>query len=316
MTYYALTEIDSAIQRTRDLLWPFRKGVWLRLAVIALFVGFGGWFPQPTWSSDTEIFGDLAGFSAPTLPEEMLVILALILMVGLLGLLFWLIQSIIQFVFIDCIATKEISLTRTFGLRAGKGIRLLLFQAGLAILLLLLLGLLSLPILFAAGILSGPSIGFPIALLLLFMIPFFLLFVLFAALIQLITIDFVAPLMIRRDCGVLEGWRTFIRIQEGQWMQLIVYVLVRVLAALGTGIVILLLSLLVLAVIALPFIAIGLIGMMLLAAGNLVFLLLLAPYLIIAIPAVLMVSVPFVTFFRTYSLQVLGRLSPDDALLT
>ncbi|MEA2034616.1 MAG: hypothetical protein U9N40_03880 [Euryarchaeota archaeon] len=39
--YYAFSELDNAINRTKNLLWPVKKAIWLRLAVISLFAGAG-----------------------------------------------------------------------------------------------------------------------------------------------------------------------------------------------------------------------------------------------------------------------------------
>jgi len=36
---YAFSRLEGAFHRTKSLLWPVRWGVWLRLAVVALFLG-------------------------------------------------------------------------------------------------------------------------------------------------------------------------------------------------------------------------------------------------------------------------------------
>ena len=38
-SYSAITTIDEAFERTVSLLWPPHPGVWLRIALIALFLG-------------------------------------------------------------------------------------------------------------------------------------------------------------------------------------------------------------------------------------------------------------------------------------
>jgi len=43
---YAFSRLEGAFQRTKSLLWPPQWGIWLRLAVIALFVGGGASFPN------------------------------------------------------------------------------------------------------------------------------------------------------------------------------------------------------------------------------------------------------------------------------
>ena len=39
MTLYALDAIDDAATATRELLWPFDLGRWLRLVVVVFFLG-------------------------------------------------------------------------------------------------------------------------------------------------------------------------------------------------------------------------------------------------------------------------------------
>ncbi len=310
--YFAFTELDSAIRRTRDLLWPFQKGIWLRIALIALFIGWGGaGFPQPTWSSDSDFPSDaFPGFSAPdALPDMAGLIIALIFLIIACALLLMLIGSILQFVFVDCIRTRNVRIREYFSPRAGKGVRLFLFQIGIAVLFLLLMAALFVPLILAGGF------AFPTALSLILFLPVLILLAIIVGIIHLITIDFVVPIMIRKDCGVIDGWKEFYGIISTQWMQGIIYLVVRFLAALGGGIVIILLTLFALAILAIPFAIIGLFLYAAMQMANTLLLILLIPYLIVAIPVVLLISVPFVTFFRTYSLAVLGRLNSGYALL-
>ncbi|MCQ1539242.1 hypothetical protein FTO68_09650 [Methanocalculus taiwanensis] len=317
--YFALSEIDSAIRRTRDLLWPFRKGVWLRIALISLFIGWGGaGFPQPAWSSESDFPSDaFDGFIVPdALPDMAGLIIAIILLIIALALLFMLIGSIIQFVFVDCIRTGDVKIRHYFWPRAEKGGRVFLFEIGVALLFLLLLAALIIPLIIIAGGIAGPAGGISLAFSLLVFLPIILVTAVIIGIIQLITIDFVVPIMIENDCGVIDGWREFYGIISTQWMQGIIYLVVRFLAALGGGFVLIILTLLALAILAIPFAVIGFVLYAVIQIANIHLLLLLAiPYLIIAIPVVLLISVPFITFFRTYSLAVLGRLSPEHMLL-
>lgn len=312
--YVALSEIDSAIRRTRDLLWPFRKGIWLRIALIALFIGWGGaGFPQPTWPSDSDFPSDaFTGFSTPgALPDMAGLIIAVFLLIIALALLYMLIGSIFQFVFVDCIRMRNVKIRDYFSPRAGKGIRLFLFQIGIAVLFLLLLAALIIPFIILAR-----GFAFPAVVSLLLFLPVLIILAIIVGIIQLITIDFVVPIMIQKDCGVIDGWKEFYSIISTQWMQGIIYLIVRFLAALGAGVVMILLTLLALGIVAIPFLVVGFILYAAMPMANISILLpLLIPYLIIAIPVVLLISVPFVTFFRTYSLAVLGRLDSGYALL-
>ncbi|KUG20277.1 MAG: hypothetical protein KO206_02655 [Methanomicrobiaceae archaeon] len=311
--FYALAELDSALQSTRDLLWPFRLGVWLRLAVIAFFVGGGGGAPQISWTPDADLPGEMISpVTFPGLPDlpGLAVVLAIVAAVMIAVLVYLLIGAIFQFVFVDCVSTRDVVLSRFFRLRAGKGARLFLFQIGITILFIAVLAAALLPFFLA----PGRVIGVSNLLALLFLIPVVLIVAILFALVMLFTIDFVVPIMIRDDCGVIEGWRRLLAAFSLQWMQVLVYVIVRFLAGLAAGILMIILTLLALAIIAVPFVLIGLLYWWLQVT---VFMLLplIIPYLIIAVPAVLLIMVPFITFFRSYSLKVLGRLAPDYAML-
>jgi hypothetical protein len=317
--WFAISELDSAIDRTRDLLWPFKIGVWLRLAVISFFVGgstgfnpFGYQFSGqdlPSWYPG-EIPPDILDTVAANIPLFLIalvgIILLLIIILGIIG-------SIFQFVFVDCLSSRDVSLSRTFNIRTGKGVRLFLFQLGLVLLLIIILGLLAL-VFFGPLILGLASEnGFAIASAILF-IPVLVMLILIFALVQLLTIDFVVPVMIRDDSGVISGWKTVYSFLRAEWKQPLVYVVVKFVLSIATGILLVILGLIALLVVGVPFALLAILLMLFLEAGATI-LILIIPFAIIAILVVLMISVPFTTFFRHYSLLVLERIAPDYALL-
>jgi hypothetical protein len=313
--YYAVSELSGAINRTRDLLWPVRWGVWLRIAVIALFIGGGGGFNFPGSYSTGEFPAD-GGFSGMGLSDPG-VYLALILLIAgiiiLLAILWGIVGSILQFVFVDCLTSGEISLRRTFSRRTGKGVRLFLFNLALGILLVLviavLFALLLLPVI-AGGMgpaATGGAILVWILLLLVLIIPF--------ALVGMFTVDFVVPVMIGDDCGVIDGWRAVAHLLVAEWQQAAVYVVARVVLGIAAGILVFIAMLLAVLVIAIPFVIIGVVLAAIFQVMNVTLLLLIIPFLLILIPVALLIQVPVVTFFRYYSLQVLGKLETTFALL-
>ena len=310
--YFAFTEIDGAIQSTKELLWPFRAGVWLRLALIAFFVGAGGGFPQGFSYSDSDIFN---GISTPTtLPPSLSlsgIVIAGIGLIILAALVYTLIGAILQFVFVDGIRTRNVRLTEPFKERLGKGFRLFLFETGIAILLMLMVAAIMLPIILAF---MDPAI-LPRTMIFVLLIPIFIIIALIISIIMLFTIDFVVPIMIKEDCGVIEGWGHLLRTLSNQWMQALVYLIVRVLAGIGAGILMTIIAFIVFFIIAIPFVIIGFLLYLLLAFPASFLLPLLIPFMILAVPAMLLITVPFITFFRTYSLKVLAKLSEKYALL-
>lgn len=316
--WFAISELDSAIDRTGELLWPFKLGVWLRLAVISLFVGGSTGFNPFSYQFSGQ---DLASGLPVEIPPDILdtivaniplLLIALVGIILLLIIIFGIIGSIFQFVFVDCLSSRDVSLSRTFNIRTGKGVRLFLFQLGLVLLLVIILGLFAL-VFFGPLILGLVQNGFAIASAILF-IPVLVMLILIFALVQLITIDFVVPVMIRDDSGVITGWKTVYSFLRAEWKQPLVYVVVKFVLSIATAILLVILGLIALLVVAVPFALLAILLLIFLDAGATI-LILIIPFAIIAIPVVLMISVPFTTFYRHYSLLVLERIAPDYALL-
>lgn len=307
---YAFSRLDGAFERTKSLLWPIRWGVWLRLALIALFVGGGASFPNISQYSFGE--GDLPPGVVESLPEIAPLIIAFIVIALVIALLWMLIGAAMQFVFVDMLRTGDIHIRRFFGDRFGKGVRLFLFQVVLTLILVLAMMALIFMLFGLSGV--GPRVG--VSLLVLVLIPVILILALLFGIVFLLTTDFVVPIMIHEDCGVIEGWRRLIRVISAQFWQTVVYVVTRLVLGLIAAIVQAIVVILALVIIAIPFILIGIVLLAAIQAGNFALLLaLLIPYLVIAIPVALLIAVPFVTFFRYYGLLVLAGLAPEYRLL-
>ena len=308
---YAFNRLDGAFQRTKSLLWPIRWGVWLRLALIALFVGGGVSFPNTSGYNFNE--GDLPPGVMESLPGIATIVVALILIVLAIALVWWIVGTVMQFVFVDMLRTGDIHIRPFFGERLGKGLRLFLFQAGLTLILVFAM-IAFILMLVGLGGSSGGGAGVGVAFILLF-IPFVLVTALLFGIIFLLTHDFVVPIMIHEDCGVIEGWRRLFRIISENVWQAVVYVVTRFVLGLDAGIVQAVLVILALLIIAIPFVLIGIVLLAALQANIVLLLALLIPYLVIAVPVALLIAVPFVTFFRYYGLLVLEGLAPEYHLL-
>lgn len=308
---YAFNRLDGAFQRTKSLLWPIRWGVWLRLALIALFVGGGVSFPNTSGYNFNE--GDLPPGVMESLPGIATIVVALILIVLAIALVWWIVGTVMQFVFVDMLRTGDIHIRPFFGERLGKGLRLFLFQAGLTLILVFAM-IAFILMLVGLGGSSGGGAGVGVAFILLF-IPFVLVTALLFGIIFLLTHDFVVPIMIHEDCGVIEGWRRLFRIISENVWQTVVYIVTRFVLGLVAGIVQAVLVILALLIIAIPFVLIGIVLLAAVAANYVLLLALLVPYLIIAVPVALLIAVPFVTFFRYYGLLVLEGLAPGYHLL-
>ncbi|WP_250988067.1 DUF7544 domain-containing protein [Methanoculleus oceani] len=306
---YAFSRLDGALQRTKSLLWPINWGVWLRLALIALFVGGGVSFPNTSGYDFGE--GDLPPGFEGALPGIATVVVVLILVVLVLALLWWLVGAAMQFVFVDMLRTGDIHIRRFLGERFGKGVRLFLFQVVLTLVLVLaMVALIAMVVGF-----GGPGVGVAAPLMILAFIPIILVAALLFGIVFLLTTDFVVPIMIHEDCGVIEGWQRLIGLISANFWQIVVYVVTRLVLGLIAGIVQAILVILALVVIAIPFVLIGIVLLAAVQANYVLLLVLLIPYLVIAIPVALLIAVPFVTFFRYYGLLVLEGLAPEYRLL-
>lgn len=314
-SYAALSVLDAAINRTKSLLWPFNLGIWLRLAVISFFVGgSGGGFNFPGSYSTSDVPGGGVPGMGDAFFGNLGIILLIIALIFVFVLVIWLIGAIFQFVFVDCLRTGEVSLRRYFGPRTGKGFRLFLFQAGVGLCLFLLIAIpVALLIITAGGLESRiASLAF-VPFILVFIAAIFVL-ALLIGLIMLFSIDFVVPIMIRDDCGVIDGWRTCWGIIRAEWGQALVYAVAKFLLGLAVGIIMLLAVIIAALVVAIPFVIVGIITA---AAGGSVpvYITLLVLFILVLLPVGLLISVPFVTFLRYYSLEVLGAIAPAYNLL-
>lgn len=305
---HAFGAFDGAVSRTKALLWPINIGVWLRLAVISLFVGgIGGGsnfsFPD-TGGQEVGSMPDFFGLA----PTTFLLILAAVIV---LALLFAYVGSVFQFVLVDCLASGRVSLSRTFRERMGPGFSYFLFEIFIILIFIaVLIGFI------VFGIFAGTFAGVPNIVALLLLLPVILLMILIAGVVLMLTVDFVVPVMIADGCGIFEGWRRVYGILRTDLKNAAVYVVVKFVLALVAGLIILILSLLVLAVVGVPLFLIALLaGFFAHGPATMGLILLIVVGILIALPFLLLMQVPFTTFFRYYSLDVLGRFSPAHDLL-
>ena len=306
---YAFSRLEGAIHRTKSLLWPFKWDVWLRLAIIALFVGGGISMPNLfQYQFDGSDFAAGTIGSTPTVVATVvLVILAVVLV---LALIWAFIGATMRFVFVDMLSTGNIRIRRFFRDRFGKGVRLFVFEIALTAAMFIAM-IVSAFLVFGFW---GTNAAAPLLLLLL--IPLVLIAAILFGLILLLTTDFVVPIMVSEDCGVIEGWRQLIGVISSQLWQTVVYVITRFVLGLVAAIAQAILVIIALLVIAIPFVLIGIVFLATLQGGDRILLLALGvPYLIIVIPVALLIAVPFVTFFRYYALLVLEGLRPEYRLL-
>ncbi len=311
--YYAVTNLDEAINRTKNLLWPPHKGIWIRIAIIVLFLGGGIINPIKIDDGNMTDF-QFAKFLYPSALSGYLdIIVTVMIGIGFIGLFYVIISAIFQFVFVDCLSSGKILLARPFKLRIGKGIHLFGFY-----LLLFLIIILCIIILTILLIIPACTNGIPdlIPLLVLLIETLVLLFFLLTPvwIIAILTADFVVPVMIVDNTGVISGWRRVTQIYRGRWIEAGIYTGIKIFITVLTGLI--LGTMVFLISIPLGFVS----ALSLSASEN--FLVNHGPgfiHLILGTIGIFLISlfllVPVITFFRYYSLAVLRDLSPEYNLI-
>lgn len=312
--YFAFSKIDSALDKTKAVLWPFNLGIWLRLALISLFAGgitaiypfqfTGG--PSDIGELNTAMPG-MGGF------PDMTLILLIIFALVVLFLIFGYLSSVFQFIFVDCLRTKEFRIRHYFSERVGKGARLFGFNLAVSLILILLVAVAMIALI--AGFM-GPGSG---AMNIMFFFTMMLAIIIIAipvALLFMLTVDFVVPIMITKDCGVIEGWKECWNVMKRGWLQVVIYIIMKFILSVVIMIIMVIIAVIAAIIIGVPFLLafIATIGLSSGAVLSPLAVILLIAYIIILIPVVLIISVPFVTYIRMYSLEVLGAMAPEYSM--
>jgi hypothetical protein len=314
MTHHsALAAIDEAFDRTKTLLWPPKFGVWIRITIIALFLGGGVANPFKTgdvqWSSVQEL--SLAG--PLTITENLELIVAITIGLLVAGLIYVIISAIFQFIFVDCLSSGKILLTRTFSLRWRKGLQLVCFYLVLLLIICVCAIATSVLIIIPALTTGTDIIGVLISIIITLILLLILLIPVW--IIAVLTADFVVPVMIVDDTGIISGFRQVFYLFHSRWFEVGIYIALKILLMFGCGIILG-------ALIFLVSIPLGLTGAILtIGTINLIYpdtlgnIILVGMGTIAMILISLLLLVPVVTFFRYYSLAVLRDISPKYNLL-
>lgn len=213
--------IQPAFQHTKQmLLGPFRFGQWVRLAFVGLLAGemsfFGGC--NFNWPADTQNQGSpqASRVDFPALfahHSALFVGLALAFMVVTIVFLVLLtyISSMMQFVLFDSVVRRECRVRQGWTQHQQPGFHLFLWRLWFTLALLaVLLGAIGIPAAcaYAAGWFSHAGNHVP-GLVLGGMVLFLILMavIVFAAVVSVMTKDFVVPQMALENLSVMEGWR-------------------------------------------------------------------------------------------------------------
>jgi hypothetical protein len=269
----AVETITLAFQHTRrQLLQPFRFWQWTRLAVVGLLageMGSGGSFNFPT--SFPHQTGSSRHFVAQGFPKiDPAILSGLIATLVVSGFVFLIVMmyvsSVMRFILFDSVLAKECHIRQGWSRRQGPAWKYFLWQLGF---MLATVGgmavLLGVPagFAFAMGWFNPPR-QHVLALVLSGIVVFFLMFLFFVivAVVHVLTKDFVVPQMALQDAGVIEGWRRLWPMIQAEQGGYAVYLLMKIVLAIGAGIVIGIASLILGLLVAIPAAGLGIIAVL------------------------------------------------------
>lgn len=315
MTLHAVENITDAFAATREFLTPFSLSRWAKLALVVFFIGTGTSMPTPGFDASVPV-DDVPDVDVTIPGDVLLVIGVFVVFVILLALLWALISSIMEFVFIESLRRKEVTLRRYWGRRWRQGVRLLGFRIALAIpmfaLVIAWLALIVLPIV------AGASPAGPLALFLLGLPLLFIVGLLFGV-VYLFTTVFVVPIMIKTDSGVLAAWRQLWPSIKTEWKQYLGYAVIGGVLTFLAGLVVALVVGFAAVLLLIPLVGIAILVHLTVSITSTIGLVVLGTLVFLFIAAMIVigafVQVPVVAYLRYYALLVLGDIEPEFDLI-
>jgi len=327
MAWHAVDSVEPAFDRTVGLLFkPVRARFWLKLALVVLLMGFGaggggggsgGNFSNFRYTAGREDLGNLPELFVTKVMENIGIIAAAVGILILLALVLSYIRVVMQFVFLESVLNSRVEIRDGFRRHMGKGFRLFLFELAVGIIFISCMIIPVLAYYFIFGISFGMALWLSLAIWILALI----LLVILMSIVMSFTKSFVVPYMYKGR-GLIEGWKHLLSLVRKNIDQTVVYVLMRIVLAIVSGIVGLVITIPVLLILLIPGIIIALLFIMLgggialsgICSGPML-LACIAAAILLLIPVVLVVSylltlvqLPIPVFFRYYTLIFLTKI--------
>jgi hypothetical protein len=259
----AVDTISLAFQHTkRQLIQPFRFWQWTRLAFVGLLAGEmgSGGVSVPTNFNIPQQGGSSRHFvqAFPHIDPAILgtVIAVLVVSAVVLLFVFMYISSIMRFVLFDSIIARECHIRASWSRRQGIGWKYFLWQLGVTFVsfavMVILVGIPA-AIGFALGWFKSPHNHMPVLILGGILLFFVLMaFFLVAAVVHVMTKDFVVPQMALEGIGAIDGWRRLLQMLKGEKGGYAAYVGMKIVLAIGAGLVISIATFIVGLIVAIP----------------------------------------------------------------
>ncbi|MFH0861536.1 MAG: hypothetical protein V1875_00765 [Candidatus Altiarchaeota archaeon] len=248
--YHAVEGLDEAVARTKKLLFPFKLGLWLKLALVVMLIGAGGGggggggggsdsSGGDSFNSDSsESYGSMitpfqaaAGpFGSPSdaggdIAANMTFLVAIIAAVVLLALVLIYLSSISQFVFVKALATGDLKLIKFYVSQAENGLKLFSLDV---IFLVFIIAAVVAAIFGGIALVGGLSSTFlKIFLGIIGIFAFVAGLIVFIALMWLVT-ELVVPLMYATGCGLFAGFGRVKALAKADHWQFAVYLVLRI----------------------------------------------------------------------------------------
>jgi len=331
----AVDTITPAFQHTkRQLFQPFRFGQWSRLAFVGLLageLGSGGSSKFPTsLPRSPGSSGHGLGEIFPKIDPALLAGLIAFLLVAafIFVILMMYISSVMRFILFDSVVAKQCEIRQGWRRRQAPGWKYFLWQLGFMFATIggfVLLAGIPLAFAFALGWFNAPR-EHVLGLILggIVWLPFLLLFFFVAAVVHVLTKDFVVPQMALEGIGAVEGWRRLWPMIQLEKSGYALYVLMKIVLAIGASILVAVASVILILLIGIPTAGLGIIAVLAGKTAGLtwnIFTITLAVVVACILLAAFLylmalISVPVIVFFPAYSIYFFAaRCNPLRLLL-
>lgn len=219
MSWYALDALDDAFDETEQLFLPFDADLWIQLAIVMFFLGYFGDIRYPDFHLDFNYRQAItAGFQVlPGMPLEAAYVNAVPRFFELMispALVYFAANSVMEFIFVDIVVKRDIELLPETRRVLKPASQLFVFR-------IILFTLVAVPVFTTIA----PRLRADESQIGVFLGLYFVLAV--AWLVDTLTRDFVVPVMVSSNEGILDGWRSFWPIVHDQWKQFVLYLFIR-----------------------------------------------------------------------------------------
>lgn len=324
MLISAVDSVNLAFEHTkRQLVQPFRFWQWTRLAVVGLLAGELG--SGGSCSFRHYLQGGPGSSRLPNIDPAILGgIIAFLIVTGVVfAIVVTYISSVMRFILFDSVLMKECHIREGWSRRQGAGWRYFLWQIGYVVATLAgMTVLVGVPVAVAFSLGWIQHAGEHVLPLILGGIVVFLVLVIFAiiaAVVQVLTKDFVVPQMALEGIGAVEAWRRFWPMIEAEMGGYAAYIGMKILLAIAAGIIIGIVSLILGLLVAIPTVGLAIVAVITgktagltwnvytITVAVIVGCVLLALFLYL----MALIAVPAIVFFPAYSIYFFaGRYRP------